>query len=67
MHVHRDAAPVVADRGPAVPVEGHHDLMAVARKSLVDGVIHHLVDHVVQPGAVIGITDVHARTLSNRI
>jgi hypothetical protein len=35
------------------------------RESLVDGIIHDLENHVVQTGAVIGITDVHARPFPN--
>jgi hypothetical protein len=37
----------------------------MARQRLVDGVIHNLENHVVQAGAVIGITDVHSGTLSD--
>ena len=67
MHIHRDSAPVVAHRGPAITVQGHHDFMAIAGQGLVDGVIHHLVNHMMQPGSVIGVTDVHSRTFSNCI
>ncbi|GGA38111.1 hypothetical protein GCM10011499_04360 [Pelagibacterium lentulum] len=34
---------------------------------LVYGVIDNLIDHMVQPGAVIGIPDIHARALPDRI
>jgi hypothetical protein len=42
-------------------------LLQIAGQRLVDGVVHHLVDHVVKPGAVVGVADVHARPLANRL
>ena len=62
----RDAAPVVGDRGRAVGVEGHHHA-GPAAEGLVDGVVQHLVDHVVQARAVIGVADVHAWALAHRV
>jgi hypothetical protein len=35
----------------------------MAGQRLVDGVVDHLVDHVVQAGAVIGVADIHAGRL----
>jgi hypothetical protein len=37
----------------------------VAREVLVDGVVDDLVHEVVQARAVIGVADVHARSLAN--
>ena len=62
-----DAAAVVGDRGRAVGVEDHLDARRPAGQRLVDGVVHHLVDHVVQARAVIGVADVHARALAHRV
>ena len=39
--------------------------VAMAGERLVDGVVDDLVDHVVQAGPVIGVADVHARTLAH--
>ena len=39
----------------------------MAGKRLVDGVVHHLVDHMVKPRPVIRIADIHAGALSHRI
>ena len=39
----------------------------MTRQGLINGVVHHLEDHVVQAGAVIGIADVHAWTFTDRI
>src|SRR3546814_5380818 len=52
MDVDRDAAAVVADGDRAVAVQHHRHGIAVAGQRLVDGVVHHLVDHVVQAGPV---------------
>jgi hypothetical protein len=63
----RDAAAVVLDGDRAVVVDLHVDPVAVARQSLVDGVVDDLVDHVMQPGAVVGVPDVHAGALPHRL
>ena len=41
--------------------------VGVAGERLVDGVVDHLVDHVVQARAVVGVADIHARALAHRI
>ena len=43
------------------------DLVAIAGQRLVDGVVDHLVDHVVQARAVVGVADIHARPLAHGI
>ena len=39
----------------------------MAGQRLVDGVVDHLVDHVVQARAVVGVADIHARPLADGI
>jgi hypothetical protein len=39
----------------------------MAGQRLVDGVVDHLVDHVVQARAVIGVADIHARALAHGV
>ena len=39
----------------------------MAGQRLVDGVVDHLVDHVMQARAVVGVADIHARTLADGI
>ena len=51
MHVHRDAAPVVADGDRAIHVDRDFDLVAIAGQVLVNGVVQHLEDAVVQTRA----------------
>ncbi len=41
------------------------DVVAMPGQRLVDRVVDHLEHHVVQPGAVVCVTDVHPRTLAH--
>ena len=41
--------------------------VGMAAQRLVDGVVDHLIDHVVQARPVIGVADIHARPLAHRI
>ncbi len=67
VHLGRNAAAVVAHRAGPVGIEGDGDLLRIARERLVDGVVHDLVDHVVQARAVIGVADIHAGALAHGI
>ena len=62
-----NAPAVVGDGGRAVGIEGDGHLGRPARQHLVDGVVHHLVDHVMQAGAVVRVADIHARTLADGV
>ena len=67
LHAGRDAAAVVDHRDRVVGVDGDDDVVAEARKRLVDRVVDHLEHEVVQAGAVGRVADVHARTLAHRL
>ncbi len=67
VHVGRNAAPIVDHRHRTVGVERHGDEVGVARQRLVDGVVHHLVDHVMQARTVVGVADIHAGPLADGI
>ncbi len=62
--VDRDAPAVVGDAHPAVGHQRHHDRVADAGHRLVDRVVHHLLDQVVEP-PLPGRSDVHSRALAN--
>ena len=63
--VDRDSTPVVGNRdGGAVLVERDGDVRGKAVHRLVDGVVEHFPDEVVEPGGA-DPTDVHARALAN--
>src|SRR5262249_43193435 len=66
MPFHGDAAAVVDDGAAVVGVQGDGDALGVAGDRLVDGVVHDLVDQVVQPTGA-GRPDVHAGSLANRL
>ena len=67
MNVHRNAAAVVRHRDGFARVQDDVDLVAVAGQGFIDGVIDQLLHHVVQPRAVLGVADVHARPLAHGI
>ena len=66
LDIHGDAASVVPDRDRVAGVDRDHDVIAVAGQGLVDGIVHDLIDQMVQTG-LRGGADVHAGTLANRL
>ena len=65
VNVYRNAAPVIRDGDRLIGMNSDCYDAAMAGKGLVDGVVDNLENHVVQPGSVIGIPDVHSRSFSN--
>jgi len=63
----RNTATVINHGDRVVGVDGDNDFITVASECLIDGVVHHLKDQMVQTGTVGGITDIHARAFSNRL
>src|SRR5204863_5614853 len=59
MHVDRNASAVVANRYGSIHVNGYFDVIAKPRQMLVDWVIQHLKNIVMQ-AALGGVPDVHA-------
>jgi len=66
MHVDRDAAAVVADPHAAVGEQRDLDPRRVTVHRLVDGVVHDLLDEVVQ-APLTGRPDVHPGPLADRL
>jgi hypothetical protein len=67
MLAHGNSAPVVLDGDGPVEMDLHVDTVAMTGQGLVDRVVHHLVDHVVETGAVVGVPDVHTGPLADRL
>jgi hypothetical protein len=67
MDVDRDAAAVVATVTLPSPFRVTLTRSAWPGQRLVDGVVDHLVDHVVQARAVVGVADIHARPFAHGI
>ena len=66
LNVHGDAAAVVGDGDGIALVDGHGDVPAVARQRFIHGVVHDLIDQMVQTRHT-GRADVHAGPLSDRL
>ena len=66
VHVTRDPAPVVSDAHRPVGAQRHVDARGVAGERLVDRVVDHLEDEMVQPPAP-RRADVHPRPLAHRL
>ena len=62
--VNRDAAAVVGDRDAVVGMDRDLDLVGLAGQRLIDRVVHHLVDQVVEASRA-GRADVHAGALAD--
>ena len=65
-HVHRNPAAVVDHRDGVVDVDDDFDFLGVSGQRLVDGVVDHFVDQVVQPHLA-GRADIHGRTKAHRL
>ena len=66
LHVHGDAASVVGDGDGVAGVDGHGDIRAVPGQRLVDGVVHDLIDQMVQSAGA-GGADIHTGALAHRL
>ena len=67
MDRNRDTAAVVLHGYRTIGVERHSDAVTVAGQGFIDGIVHHLENHVMEAGAVIGIADIHPRPLAHGI
>ena len=63
----RNATAVIDNAYGVVHVDCDVNLGGVARHGLVNGVVHHFVNEMMQTGAVGDVADVHARTLTNSL
>ena len=67
VRVYRYAPPIVADPCPAIGQQIHLDLCAEPGQRLVNRVVHHLVNQVMQTCSVVRIADIHSRQLADRL
>ena len=66
MEVDGDASTVILDANDVVLLEGHDDIGTDAGQNLVDGVIDHLLDEVMEP-IDSGRPDVHTGAPADRL
>ena len=67
MDAYGNAAAVVGHGAGAVGFERHGHMGRVAGKRLVDRIVHDLVDHVMEAGAVVRVADIHAGPLAHGV
>jgi hypothetical protein len=67
MNVDRDTATIVPYGAGTVRIESDTHLLGIASESLIDGIIHDFIHHMVQAGPVIGIADIHAGPLAHGV
>ena len=64
LDIHRDTTAVIPDPDHIVGQQFHFDMGTEPRQSLVDGIVHDLIDQMVQALGT-GGTDIHARALAD--
>lgn len=67
VHVHRNAAAIVAHADAVIGVDFDLHVIRVTGQRLINAVIDHLIDHVVQARPVIGVADIHAGAFANSL
>ena len=67
MHFRGYTPAVITDGDGFIRVDDNVYLATMPRQRFVDRVVHQLEHHMVQPGAIICIPDVHPRALPHRI
>src|SRR5690606_17302959 len=67
VNVDGNSATIVRYRHGLIAVDDDPDRLAVSGQSFIDRVIHDLEHHMVKPGAVVGVADIHTRTLADGI
>ena len=65
LDVHRDTTAIIGDGDGISGIDGHGDVPAVACQRFINGVVHDLIDQVVQT-ADGGRADIHTRALAHR-
>jgi len=67
MNINGNAAAIVDDSARSVSIQNDMNFRRKAGQRLVDGVVDHLIDHVVEAGAIVRIADVHARAFADGV
>ena len=67
VHADRNTTAVVANGCGTVRIKNNFGLITITGQSLINGVIQHLIYHMMKTRAVVRVTNVHSRTLTHRI
>ena len=60
MNANRNASAIVFDTNKAITMNNNRNFSAKTSQGLINGVIDHLKNHVVQTRTVIGVANVHS-------
>jgi len=60
-----DAATIIRHGDGSITIQGDLDDIAMTRQRLVNRIVDDFIDHMMQPGAVIGVPDIHARPFAH--
>ena len=62
-----NAATIIRDRNRAVGIDPHQNMIRMASQRLIDAIVHNLINHMMQTGAIIRVTDIHPRPFANSL
>ena len=67
VHTGGNATTIVSDRDRAIGIQRDCDNIRMAGQGFVNGIVHHLINHMVQARTVVRVADIHARAFAHRI
>ena len=67
VNVNGNAAAIVGDGDGTIGIEGDDNAIGMAGERFIDGVVHHLIDHVMEARTIVSIADIHARPLAHGV
>ena len=67
VNINRNAPAIISDRHRPILIQLYLDNVTMPGKRLINRIIDNLIDHVMQPGAIIGVANIHAGALANSV
>ena len=67
MNSNRNTATIIRDGNRAISIDPHQNMIRMTSQRLIDAIVYNLVNHMVQTGAVISVTDIHSWPFANSL
>ena len=67
MNLGGNTAPIIRYRNRAIPIKRNFGDITMPCQSFINGIIYHLIHHMMQTRTIISIANIHARALAHRI